>query len=89
MNVNHSISQRKDSSSVRGVQLLVLLVFYLLVGGIIGWIIGLIRQSWRLQDVPSASIGISLVAIPVFLLLLGIVNYVFWGLRMGGKEDGP
>lgn len=88
MNVNHSTSRHRDSSSVRGVQLVILLGFFLLVGGIIGWIIGLIRLSWRLQDVPSASIGISLVAIPVFLLLLGVVNYVFWGLRKGGKEDG-
>ena len=29
---------------------------------------------------PSASIGISLVAIPVFLTLLGVILYVFWGL---------
>jgi hypothetical protein len=50
------------------------------VGGIVGWIMHLIRTAWRLKDVPSASIGISLVAIPVFLTLLGVIVSVFWGL---------
>ena len=52
----------------------------LFVGGIVTWIMHLIRTAWRLKDVPSASIGISLVAIPVFLALLGVIGYVFWGL---------
>lgn len=50
------------------------------VAGIVGWITHLIRTAWRLKDVPSASIGISLVAIPVFLTLLGVIISVFWGL---------
>lgn len=61
--------------------------FILFVGGIVTWIVHLIRTAWRLGDVPSASIGISLVAIPVFLLLLGIVLYVFWGLLTNGSEQ--
>jgi hypothetical protein len=52
----------------------------LFIGGIVAWIAHLIRTAWRLKDVPSASIGISLVAIPVFLTLLGVILYVFWGL---------
>ena len=66
---------------VRAAQLGILALFWIFVMGIITWIIGLIRLSLQLRDIPSASIGISLVAIPVFLLLLGLVNYVFWGLR--------
>jgi hypothetical protein len=89
MNASHPTSRGTESSSIRWAQRLILAAFYVLVLGIIGWVIGLIRLSWTLQDVPSASIGISIVAIPVFLLLLGIVNYVFWGLRKGGEEDGP
>ena len=50
------------------------------IGSIVTWISHLIRTAWRLQDVPSASIGISLVAIPVFLVLLGVIVSVFWGL---------
>lgn len=52
----------------------------LFICAIITWITHLIRTAWRLGDVPSASIGISLVAIPVFLVLLGVVIFVFWGL---------
>jgi hypothetical protein len=57
------------------------------VGGIVTWITHLIRTAWRLGDVPSASIGISIVAIPVFLVLLGVIISVFWGLlREGGSR---
>ena len=52
----------------------------LFIGGIVIWITHLIRTAWRLGDGPSASIGISLVAIPVFLTLLGVILYVFRGL---------
>ncbi len=60
--------------------------FVLFVGGIVIWIIHLIRTAWYLRDVPSASIGISLVAIPVFLVLLGVVLYVIWGLLTDRSE---
>lgn len=61
----------------------------LFIGGIVIWIAHLIRTAWRLGDGPSASIGISLVAIPVFLTLLGVILYVFRGLLAeagGGRE---
>ena len=66
--------------SVRRAQWVLAGLAVLFVGAIVTWIMHLIRTAWRLQDVPSASIGISLVAIPVFLTLLGIIGYVFWGL---------
>lgn len=59
----------------------------LFIGGIVAWIGHLIRTAWRLRDVPSASIGISLVAIPLFLTLLGVILYVFVGL-LGDRGDG-
>lgn len=52
----------------------------LFIFGIIVWIGHLIRTAWWLHDTPSASIGISLVAIPIFLTLLGVVLYIGWGL---------
>jgi len=58
----------------------------LFIGAIILWITHLIRTAWRLGDVPSASIGISLVAIPVFLTVLGVGLYVFWGLLTDRSE---
>ena len=83
----------KDNSpnprAVRAVQLGMLALFWAFVIGIISWIIGLIRISLQLRDIPSASIGISLVAIPVFLLLLGLATYVFWGILFDISEDKP
>ena len=75
--------------TVRVVQLGILALFWAFVIGIISWIIGLIRLSLQLRDIPSASIGISLVAIPVFLLLLGLVTYVFWGILFDTSEEKP
>lgn len=76
--------------TVRTIQWAMAVAAALFIGGIVIWISHLIRTAWRLGDVPSASIGISLVAIPVFLTLLGVVIYVFWGLlgdRSGGEES--
>ena len=66
--------------TVRAMQWAMPAVAVLFIGGIITWIGHLIRTAWRLGDVPSASIGISLVAIPVFLTLLGVILYVFVGI---------
>ncbi len=67
--------------TVRRLQWLWLVVAFGLIGGIITWITHLIRTAWRLGDVPSASIGISLVSIPIFLTMLGVILYVFVGIR--------
>ncbi len=72
----------REEKIVFGFQLAMLASFVLAIGGIVVWIINLIRLSHELQDVPSASIGISIVAIPVFLTLLGVFLYVFWGLLL-------
>ena len=66
--------------AVRAIQWAMAGAAVLFIGGIVIWISHLIRTAWRLKDVPSASIGISLVAVPVFLTLLGVILYVFWGL---------
>ena len=65
---------------VRAFQWALAVLPVLFIGSIVTWIAHLIRTAWRLGDVPSASIGISLVAIPVFLVLLAVVVSVFWGL---------
>ncbi len=77
--------------AVRAIQWAMAGAAVVFIGGIITWISHLIRTAWRLKDVPSASIGISLVAIPVFVTLLGVILYVFWGLLgdRGGREESP
>lgn len=71
---------------VRALQWVWLGVAVCLVGGIIIWIIHLIRTSLTLVDTPSASVAISIVAIPIFMTFLGVVFYVFWGIRNDGGE---
>lgn len=61
-------------------------LIWVFVLGISGWIIHLLRLSHRLRDVPSASVAISIVAIPVFLTGAGVLTYVFVGLRRGRRE---
>ncbi len=59
--------------------------FICLVLGFISWFIHLMRAALWLGDVPSAAIGIPLVAIPIFLALASVVFYVFWGLAVRGR----
>ena len=73
---------------VRTLQWLWLGGAFLLVGGIIVWIVHLIVASWRLDDVIQASVGISIVAIPIFLVFIGVGFYVFLGVALhGGKRE--
>lgn len=76
-----------ESPWVYRTQLALLFGFSMFVGMIILWVGRLIYISWALQDVFSASIGIALVAVPVFIFLLVLVNYVFWGLQEGRGEE--
>ncbi|MEW6509634.1 MAG: hypothetical protein AB1428_01605 [Bacteroidota bacterium] len=50
---------------------------------IAGWIANLITLSVELNDVPGASVGISIVAVPVFFTLAIVLTYVFFGLQKG------
>ncbi len=52
------------------------------------WILHLQRLSHRLHDVPSASVAISIVAIPVFFTGASVLTYVFIGLRRGRRGAG-
>lgn len=63
------------------------LMIWVFVLGISGWIIHLLRLSHQLHDVPSASVGISIVAIPVFLTGASVLTYVFVGLRRGRFDE--
>ncbi|MDH4225332.1 MAG: hypothetical protein OEW12_06775 [Deltaproteobacteria bacterium] len=53
---------------------------------VIIWVGRLLYMSFFLKDKQSASMGIALVAIPVFLVLVGVYNYVFWGIMLGGRK---
>ncbi len=84
MTAQYSWSERKVFSW----QVVLLVTFYVFIFGVVIWILRLIWLSWVLKDVFSASIGISLVAMPLFLFLLGVYNYVFWGILRSRKQRG-
>lgn len=73
-------------------QLASVAVIWVFVLSISFWIIHLQRLSRELNDVPSASLAISMLAIPVFLLGASVLTYVFVGLRRGREVqagNGP
>jgi hypothetical protein len=72
---------------ILAIQVLTLSFIWLFFLGIDVWIINLIILSSRLKDVPSASIGISIVAIPVFFTLAAVLTYVFWGLHKRESQN--
>jgi len=76
-----------DNRFIVFLQYLLPISFTFAMTGIIIWIVSLIRLSRKLHDVPSASIGISIVAIPVFLILLGVFWYVFLGIMLNREEQ--
>jgi hypothetical protein len=61
---------------------------WVFVLGVSWWILHLLNLSRQLQDVLSASVGISIVAIPVFLTGASVLTYVFVGLRRGRRRSG-
>ena len=63
--------------------------FTFTIFGLISWIMSLIFLARKLDDVPSASIGISIVAIPVFLTMLSVFWYVFLGIMRNRQEEDP
>ena len=63
-------------------------VMWVFVLGISSWILHLNRLSHQLHDVPSATVAISIVAIPVFLTGASVLTYVFVGLQRGARAGG-
>ncbi|NIS74225.1 MAG: hypothetical protein GTO08_02910 [Deltaproteobacteria bacterium] len=68
-------------------QILSLSFIWVLFTGIAIWIVNLILVSIELHDAPDASVGISIVAIPVFFTLAAVLTYVFIGLQRGKKDS--
>ena len=62
-------------------QLVSFLFMWIFVIGITIWIINLISISVELHDVPGVSLGISLIAIPVFITLASILTYAYFGFK--------
>ena len=68
-------------------QLISLVVMWIFVIGIAIWILNLISISIELHDAPGVTIGISIIAIPVFFTIASILTYVFVGFQKNNKSD--
>ena len=73
---------------IYALQVASVVVMWIFVLGISGWILHLNRLSHRLHDVPSATVAISIVAIPIFLTGAAVLTYVFIGLQRGARAGG-
>ncbi len=80
MKQKHPTSTPTSTRAIVVAQFAILGTFVLFAAGVIGWIVHLVRLSFDLDDVPDASMAISLIAIPVFLTLTALVTYVVVGL---------
>ncbi len=56
-------------------------MIWVFVLGIAAWIFNLLRLSLELDDALGATVGISLIAIPVFVTLASVLTYAFVGLQ--------
>ncbi len=70
-------------------QVLSISLIWVFVTGITVWILNLIVTAINLNDMPNASVGISLVVIPIFIALASILTYVFVGLQRHAEDKEP
>lgn len=77
-----SAENRKIISALQVLSLSLIWVLVVLIGT---WVVNLLQLSHELHDVPSATIGISIIAVPVFVTIASVLTYVFVGLH---KEKG-
>jgi len=82
------MTREREPRWILALQVASVATIWVFVLGISFWVIHLLRLSRRLHDVPSASFGISIVAIPVFLTGASVLTYVFVGMRRGRREGG-
>ncbi|MFQ6673997.1 MAG: hypothetical protein ACE5GH_04335 [Fidelibacterota bacterium] len=68
-------------------QVLSLSFIWIFVSAITWWILRLISVSLKLHDAPDASVAISIVVIPVFFTLAGVLTYVFIGLQRNQMSE--
>ena len=81
-----NLSATEERRWIVYLQLASMAVMWVFVVSISVWILNLIRLSVLLNDQVTASVGISLVAIPVFFSVASVLTYVFVGLQRGRTD---
>ncbi len=80
------IKEYKTAKTIFLLQILSISLIWIFVIGITWWILRLLIISINLQDAIDASVGISILVIPIFLTLASIITYVFIGLQRNKSE---
>ena len=74
--------------AIRGLQLLSIVFMWSFLAGVVTWMVNVVRVSRAQGDALTASVGISLVAVPVYTLVASVLTYVFFGLQSGRRRGG-
>ena len=72
---------------IGALQLASIMLMWLFLIGVVSWIVNVVLVARSLGDALTTSVGISLVAIPVYTLVASVLTYVFFGLRRGGRRE--
>lgn len=75
--------------TIYALQVLSLALIWVFVLLIDIWILSLLKVSHDLNDAINASVGIGILAIPLFLTLASILTYVFFSLRKHRRSTEP
>lgn len=75
-----------QSKLVTTLQFISIGLIWLFVLSLDSWIISLLFVAKKLNDAINASVGIGIVAIPLFLTIASVLTYVFIGLRRNAEE---
>lgn len=73
---------------IRMLQVLSIGVMWAFLCGVVLWIVNEVKVARSLGDALTASVGISLVAIPVYTLVATVLTYVFFGIQRGRRGPG-
>jgi hypothetical protein len=73
---------------IRTLQVLSIGVMWAFLCGVVIWILNEVKVARSLGDALTASVGISLVAIPVYTLVAAVLTYVFFGIQRGRRGSG-
>ena len=81
-----SMDSSLNGKLIFAMQIASLALIWLIVLLVGWWVLHLLRLSHELHDVPSATFGISIIAIPIFITIASVLTYVFVGLQRGKKS---
>jgi len=72
---------------IRALQILSIVLMWAFLGGVVTWMVNVVGVSRAQGDALTASVGISMVAVPVYTLVASVLTYVYFGLRRGRRPE--